>query len=107
MKALLILFLIVLVAILFAVFGPTQKQPKPVVPPAQPTTAAQPAVAPAVTPVAAQPLSPRQRGELSTPAAATGVTTETVNIGGGGAVFEAKRRMTEKIDQVSPSGGKR
>jgi hypothetical protein len=39
--------------------------------------------------------------------AATGITTETVDVGGGGAVFEAKRRMTDKLDQVSPSGRKR
>lgn len=111
MKTVIIILLIVLAVILFALFGPSQPQP-----PARPSQAASPT--PATTPMQQRPAtattaapqaqtSPRERGELSTPALATGVTTETVDVGGGGATFEAKRRMTDKLRQVSPSGSKK
>jgi len=121
MKVLLVLVLIIVVVVLATIFGPSKPQPKPAANPGQPTTAGQPqpgmmgpgAGGPAGgTAMAAQPQQPqqpqsaRQRGELSVPVAATGVTLETVDVGGGGAVFEAKRRMTDKLDKISPSGRK-
>lgn len=113
MKVLLLILVVLLAVILFALFGPAKSQPQPTAKPAPgagtyPTaTAGQQRPAAAAVPAPQPELSPRQRGELSTPALATGVTTETVDVGGGGATFEAKRRMTDKLNRISPSGKKR
>jgi hypothetical protein len=100
-----VILVILAAVVLFALFGPAKPQPPPVASPAQQpaTTTAGPRPQPAAPPVAqAKPQpSPRQQGEMSVPVAATGVTTETVNLGGGGA-YDAKRYMTDKLQRVSP-----
>ena len=106
MKVLVILLLIIAAVILFALFGPAKPEAQPALQPAQ-SGGAQPTVvrtapAPAATPQARP--APPPVGGLSPAAQATGVTTETVDVGGGGATFEAKRRMTGKIRQLP--GGK-
>jgi hypothetical protein len=114
-KFIVVVLFILVAVILFALFGPTKPQPQsqPVAVPAQPASPSGPRPAPGAPPMAqTQPQpSPRQQGELSVPVAATGVTLETVNQGSGGATFEAKRRMTDKLQSLSPSpsggGGKK
>ncbi|NLF19743.1 MAG: hypothetical protein GX595_21130 [Lentisphaerae bacterium] len=107
MKVLVILLLIIAAVILFALFGPAKPEAQPALQPAQsggaqPTVVTTPAPAPAPAPQARP--APPPVGGLSPAAQATGVTTETVDVGGGGATFEAKRRMTGKIRQLP--GGK-
>ncbi len=106
MKLILVIVVILVAVALLALFAPEKPQPQPSASPTQPATVVGPRPPAGMPPAAqAQPqLSPRQQGELSVPVAATGVTLETVNQGSGGATFEAKRRMTDKLQQLSPSG---
>jgi hypothetical protein len=121
-KLLFAILVIIAIVVLCALFGPDK--PQPAATPGQTTTTAVPAPLPgplpgpgalppnvrAVPPTAQaqRPPTARERGDLSVPVAATGVTTETVNQGPSGATFEAKRRITEKLRNITSgsSGGK-
>lgn len=110
MKFIVVVVVILLAVVLFALFGPAKPGSQPVANPTQPAATAEPGPQQPGTPPVAQSRpqpSPRQQGELSVPVAATGVTLETVNQGSGGATFEAKRRMTDKLQSLSPSGSKK
>ena len=100
MKVLALLLLIIAAVVLFALFGPAKPEAQPAQSGgAQPTAVTTtPATAPQARP------APPPVGGLSPAAQATGVTTETVDVGGGGATFEAKRRMTDKLRKLP--GGK-
>lgn len=109
MKAMLVILVILLAVVLIALFGPSRPRSRPDAASGQPATAVQPGSPPGMAPAAAaaQPRPAGPGGGLSPTAAATGVTTETVNLGGQATVFEAKRRMTEKLDKIAPSGRNR
>ena len=104
MKLILVILVILVAVALFVLFVPAQ--PHPAASPVQPATTAGPRPLPGMPPVAQNqpPPAARPQGGLSAPAQATGVTTNMMNLGGGGAL-EAKQHMTNKLKQINPSGG--
>lgn len=100
MKALVVFILIILGLVLFMMFGPAESGK----PAAQPQPAAVPQGAPSTA--AQAPATGRQAGELSRPAASTGIAADVgavINYGIGATQLEAKKRAQSNVNKANES----